>query len=166
MMPDRAGKHGQRLLALGVEDSFGLEPLFQLLECELQRTRADRLHGFCDELHLAPLLIDADAAANQHVEAVLRPEAEKHCLAPEKYDGQLRLGVFQCEVNMARRGGTVIRNLALHPNVAIFLLDQFAHLRHKFANRPDAARRARLVEMEAQLGALVVIGREWIVRSH
>ena len=166
MMPDRARKHGQRLLALGVEEALGLEPFFQLLECKLQRTRADRLHGFCDELHLAALLIDADAAAHQHVQAIFRPEAEKHCLAPEKYDGQLRLGVFQREVNMAGRGGTVIRNLALHPNVAIFLLDQFAHLRHKFAHRPDAARRARLVEMEAQLGALVVIGREWIVRSH
>jgi len=80
-------KQGQRLLAIGVEEAFGLEPLLELLEGKLQRSSADRLHGFGYQLQLAALLIDADAAAHQDVQSILGPEAEKHGLAAESTMG-------------------------------------------------------------------------------
>ena len=149
---DGAGKRGQRALAVGVEEAFGLEALLQLLEGELQRAGADGLHGFGDELHLAALLVDADAAADQHVQAVFRAEAEKHGLAAEEDDGQLGVGVLEGEVDVAGGRGTVVGDLALDPDVAVLLLDQFAHLRHQFADRPDAARGRGSSKCEAQLG--------------
>ena len=137
---DGARKRGQRLLALGVEEAFGLEAFLQLLEGELQRAGADGLHGFGDELHLAALLVDADAAAHQHVQAVFRAEAKQHGLAAEENDGQLRVGVFEGEVDVAGRRGAEVGDFAFDPDVAVLLLDQFAHLRDQLAHRPDAAR--------------------------
>ncbi len=119
----RSREHGQRLFALGVEEAFNLEPLLQLLKCQLERAGANRFHGFGDELHLAALLVDAHAAAHQHVQTILRPKTEQHRLAAEENDGQLRFGVLQGEVNVAGRSGTIIRDLALNPNVAVLLLD-------------------------------------------
>ncbi len=131
-----------------------------MLEGKLQRTGADGLHRLGYELHLAALLVDAHAAANQDVQAVFGAEAEKHGLAAKEDDGELRVGVFEREVHVAGGRGAVVGDLALHPNVAILLLHQLTHLRDQFANRPDAARSPRLVKSEAQLG------REWIVRCH
>ncbi len=81
---DGAGKGGQRALAGGVEEAFGLEALPELLEGQLQRAGADGLHGFSHQLHLASLLVDADTAADQHVQAVLGAEAKQHGLAAKK----------------------------------------------------------------------------------
>ncbi len=50
-----------------VEEAFGFEALFELFEGELERAGTDGLHGFGDQLHLAALLVDAYATANQHV---------------------------------------------------------------------------------------------------
>ena len=138
---DGAGKGGQRALAFGVEEAFGLEPLLELLEGELQRAGADGLHGFGDELHLAALLVDADAAADQDVQAVFRAEAQQHGLAAEEHDGKLRVGVLEGEVDVAGGRGAEVGDLALDPDVAVLLLDQFADLADQFAHRPDAARR-------------------------
>ncbi len=40
---DALGQHGQRLFARGIEEAFGVQALFQLLEGQLQRAEADRL---------------------------------------------------------------------------------------------------------------------------
>ena len=123
---------------------------------KLQRACADRFHRLRDKLHLSALLVNTDAAADQHVQAVFRPKSEKNCLTPEENDWQLRLGVLQREINVARWSGAVIGNLALHPNVAVFLLHELAHLRNQVVHGPDAARGARLFKAEAQLRRLVV----------
>ena len=154
---DGARKCGQRPLAGGVEEAFGLEPLLELFEGQLQRAGADRLHGFGHQLHLAALLVDADPAAHQHVQAVLGAKAQQHGLAAEEHDGQLRVGVFEREVDVAGGRGAVVGDLALDPDVAVLLLDQLANLADQLAHRPDAARRLRLLKGEVELG------RRWIV---
>ncbi len=163
---DRARERGERLLAVGVEETFGFEALFQLLEGELQRAGADGLHGFRDKLQLAALLVDADAAANQDVQAIFGTEAEKHGLAAEEHDGELGLGVLEREVDVAGGRGAEVGNLAFDPDVAVFLLDQLADLGDEFADGPDAARWVRLIEAKPELRSRVEIGREWIVRDH
>ena len=149
---DGAGKGGQRALAVGVEEAFGFEALLELLEGELERACADGLHGFGDELHLAALLVDADAAADQDVEAVFRAEAEKHGLAAEEDDGELGVGVLEGEVDVAGGGGAVVGDFAFDPDVAVLLLDEFADLGDELADGPDAAGRAGLVKGEVELG--------------
>ena len=68
---------GQRAFAFGVEEAFGFEALLELFEGELERACADGFHGFCDELHLSALFVDADASADEDVKAVFRAEAKK-----------------------------------------------------------------------------------------
>ena len=136
-----------------------------MLEGELEGAGADGLHGFGDELHLAALLVDADAAADEDVKAVFRAEAEQHGLAAEEDDGELRVGVFEREVDVAGGGGTVVGDFAFDPNVAEFLFDEFADLRDQLADRPDAARGAGLVEGEVELGLDGVARRHWVESS-
>src|SRR5580658_2262494 len=112
-MPTVRGK------AAGVEEALGFEAFLQLLECELEGASADGFHCLGDKLHLAALLVDADAAADQHVEAVFRAEAEQHGLAAEEDNGKLRVGVFEGEINMAGWGGSEVGDFAFDPDVAV-----------------------------------------------
>ncbi len=137
---------GERALAFGVEEAFGFEAFLELFEGELERSGADRLHGFGDELHLSALLIDADATANEDVEAVFRAEAEEQGLTAEEDNGELRVSVLEREINVAGRGGTVVGDFAFNPDIAILLLDQLADLGDELANGPDAADGDRVVE--------------------
>ena len=157
---DSAGKGGKRAFAIRVKQALGLEPGFELLEGELERPGTDRFHRFGHQLHLSALLIDRDPATDQHPQAVLGAEAKQERLAAEEYDRQLRLGILQREVDMARGGRAAVRDLALHPYIGVFLLHQFADLGDQFADRPDAAAVARLVEVQAKLG------RKWVVVQH
>jgi len=154
----------QRTFAFGVEEAFSLEAFFELLEGELERACADGLHGFCDELHLSPLLVDADAAADQNMQAVFGTEAEKHGLAAEKNDGELGVGVLEGEVDVAGGSGAIVGDFAFDPDVAVLLFDEFAHLGDEFADRPDAAGGARLIEGEVELGYVWIV--DWIARRH
>jgi hypothetical protein len=155
---DGAGKGGQRALAVGVEEALGFEALLELLEGELEGTGADWLHGFCDKLHLSALLVDADAAADEDVEAVFRAEAEEHGLAAKEDDGELGVGVLEGEVDVARGSGTVVGDFSFDPDVAVHLLDEFADLADELTDRPDATGGARVVEGEVELRRDVVSG--------
>jgi hypothetical protein len=53
---------GEGAFAGGVEEAFGEETGFELLEGELEGAGAARFHGFGDELELAAALVDGDAA--------------------------------------------------------------------------------------------------------
>ena len=136
---DGARKCGEGAFAVGVEEAFGLESFLELLEGELEGACADGLHGFGYELELAALLVNADAAADEDMEAVLGAKAEEHGLAAKKHDGQLCVGVLEREVEMTGRGRAVVGDFAFDPDVAELLLDKFADLGDKLANRPDAA---------------------------
>jgi hypothetical protein len=97
------------------------------------------------------------------MQAVLGAEAEKHGLAAEEDDGELRVCVLEGEVNVAGGRRAVIRDLALHPNVAVLLLYQLTHLRNQLVDWPDAARSPRLVKPQAQLGLEAGLRRKSIV---
>ena len=129
---DGAGKGRQGTLAGGVEEAFGFETLLELLEGELERAGADGLHGFGHKLHLAALLVDAYAAANQDVDAVLGSEAEEHGLAAKEDDGELGVSVLEGEVDVAGGGGTVVGDFAFDPDVAVLLLDELTDLGDQF----------------------------------
>ena len=58
-MPILRGSAGSGRLRAGVEQPFGLQPLLQLIERELQRAEALRLQVLADELILALRLVDA-----------------------------------------------------------------------------------------------------------
>ena len=73
---DLAGKRRQRTLARLVEQSFGGQPLLQLIEGELQRAEAFRLEVLADDLVLALRVVDADAAARDDAQSVLRLETQ------------------------------------------------------------------------------------------
>lgn len=145
----RKGRQGT--LAVSVEKTLGFQALLELLESKLQRAHADRFHGFGYELELAALLVNADAAADQDVESVFRAEAKQHGLAAKEHYGQLRVCVFEREVNMAGGGGAVVGDFAFDPDVDIFLLDELADLADEFAYGPDAAGWPRRFKAEAEL---------------
>jgi hypothetical protein len=109
---------------------------------------------------LATLLVDADAAANQDVEAIFRAETKEHGLAAKEDDGELGVGVLEGEVNVAGGGGAIVGDLTFDPNVAILLLDEFADLRDEITDGPDAAGGAWVVEGQVELG------REWVGLEH
>ena len=60
-MPILRGSAGSGRLRAGVEQPFRLQLLLQLLERELQRAEAVRLHVLADDLVLALRLVDARA---------------------------------------------------------------------------------------------------------
>ena len=96
-----AGKRRQRALALLVEESLGFTESRSRGAVQrpvLQAAGADRLHCLSHQLKLAALLVDAHFAAHAKMQAVLGAEAEKHGLAAEEDDGQLRFGVLEREV--------------------------------------------------------------------
>jgi hypothetical protein len=157
---DGARKCRERALTGGVEEAFGLKAFFELLEGELKGAGADGLHGFSDELELSALLVDADAAADEDVEAIFGAKAEEDGLATEENDGQLGVSVFEREVEMSGRGRAVVGDFAFNPDVAVLLLDEFTDLGDKFADGPDAALMMWLVEGEIELR------REWVGRCH
>ena len=161
-----AGKGGQRPLALRVKEALGLKTGLELLEGQLERARADRLHRLGHELHLSSLLVDAAPAAHQHVQTILGTEAQQDGLAAEEHNRELGGGILEREVDVAGGSGAVVGDLALDPDVAVFLLDEFADLADQFAHRPDAARGSRLVEPKAELGAEAGLRREWIFPGH
>ena len=105
---DGAGKGRQGALAFGVEEAFGFKARLELFEGELERSGADGLHRFSDELHLSALLVDADTASDENVEAIFRAEAEEQSLAAEQDDGELGVSILEREVNVARWCGAVV----------------------------------------------------------
>jgi len=101
---------------------------------------------------LAALFVDADAAADHYLEAVLGTEAKEQGLAPEEDDRELRLGVFEGEVEMARGRRAEVGDFALDPDVDVLAFNEFTDPADQFADRPDAAGRRRLLKGEVELG--------------
>ena len=73
---DLARQRRQRALAALVEQPFACEPLLELIERELQRAEALGLEVLADDLILALRVVDADAAARDDAQSVLRLEAQ------------------------------------------------------------------------------------------
>ncbi len=75
-MPILRGSAGSGRLRAWLEQPLGLQLLLQLLERELQRADALRLQVLADDLVLALGVVDAEPAARDDVQAVLRLEPE------------------------------------------------------------------------------------------
>jgi len=157
--PYTARKRRQRALAVGLKKAFGFQPRFKLLKCKLQRASADGLHRFSHKLKLPALLVHAHAPADENMKAIFGTKTEQHSLAAKEYDRELRIGIFEREVNMARGCRPKIRYLALYPHIAILFLNQLANLAHELANRPDAARWTQLFKYQVQLRQVLIVGR-------
>ena len=125
---DALGERGQRTFAVGVEEAFGEEAGFELFEGELERAGAARLHGFGDELKLAAALVDGDAAAHQHGEAIGRTKAEERGLTTEEDNGKLGFAVLEGEVDVAGGCGAAVRDLSLDPEIGVGGLDLLANV--------------------------------------
>ena len=113
---DLARQRRQRPLARGVEQPFGLQPLLQLIEGELQRAEPLRLEVLADELIFALGLVDRDAAARDDVQAVVRLELQVAQRRAEHHALDLRAGVLQREVQVAGVPDAAVRELALDPD--------------------------------------------------
>src|SRR5213080_456438 len=101
---------------------------FQALELALERADARLLQVLDDELVLAPRLVDADAAANQHLRAGTGREADERVLRPEHRAAQLRVPVLEGEVPVAGGRLREVRQFPLNPQHTEPALQQRAHL--------------------------------------
>ena len=115
------------------------------------RRAAKVIHGFGCKLHLSALLVDADPAADQHVQSVFRAEAEQHRLTAEENHRKLRFSVLQREIKVSGGRRPAIGNLTFGPHVWKFPFNKIARPGNQVAHRPDAACRLRLVKHEIEL---------------
>ena len=137
---DRTREAQQGALAPGGEQALGPEAGLQLLEGELQRAQAARLHGVDVELEGAARRIEADARGNQHLHAVCGPEGEYLRGAPEEDRAELAVLVLEREVDVSRRRGAEVRDLARHPHSPHPALERLAHQRGELGDGQDARR--------------------------
>ena len=114
-MPMRRGSAGSGRFRSWSKQTFGGELLLELLEGKLQRAVALRLEVLNVDLVFAARLVDADAAAGHHGEAVLWLDLEIAGLLTEAHGPKLRLAVFEREVVVAAGRGAGVGDLAHHP---------------------------------------------------
>jgi hypothetical protein len=124
--PDLPRQRRQRPLAGGVEQAFGVKPLLQLIERQLQRAEPLGLEVLADELILAFGLVHRQAPACHHAHAVARLEFQIAERRPENHAAHLRAGVFQGEVQMAGVPDPTVRELALDPHLGQLGFQQIA----------------------------------------
>src|SRR5262245_35798081 len=99
--PDASRQQRQLPLARLVEQALGRESSDLLLERELQRADAQRLHDLDDELIFPARLINGQTASQPDFEPVLRLEAHQPVPLPVEDRAQLRLRILQREIPMA-----------------------------------------------------------------
>src|SRR5690606_37000109 len=138
---DAARQGRQRPLALAVEQALRRELALQKLEAAPQLAFAGGFDGLRDELVLAARLVQAHAPENEHLVAVFERDARAPLALAEPAAADLRGGVFQAEVEVARGGACQVRNLAFHPNVPHAALDRLADYTVQVGNGQDDRRR-------------------------
>src|SRR5262245_6395061 len=131
---DLASESRQLALARLIEETLGREPGLELLEGELERAESLRLQQLHDQVILAPLRVDLDAAEGQDVQAVGGLEPNPTPPAPEERGAQLRVGVLQREVRVARAVEAKVGDLAFDPHRGEALLDHLAQPRRQLGN--------------------------------
>src|SRR6185295_9581620 len=80
---DRTRHSRQQTFALDREQSVSRQALFQLLESELLRARAHRLHMLDYELIFAARVVNRKPASRDHVQAIFWYEPNHPILHPE-----------------------------------------------------------------------------------
>ena len=143
---DFAREKGQWTLAGRREQALRLQPAFQLVERDLQRPRSGRLETIADELILALDVVHAHAAARDHLLAVFDAELETARRRSEHHRPDLRPRILQREVDVARRPGPAVRDLAFDGYARELGLEHPADVARELADGQDrgARRRRRL----------------------
>ncbi|MNM55710.1 hypothetical protein D3C81_668580 [compost metagenome] len=103
-------------LAGRVEQSLGLQPRLQFLECAPQCAFAGFLHVVQHHLVLATGVVQGHLATYQHAHALARHELQVLRLHPEHRSAQLRTRVLQGEVQMAGRRARHAAQFGFHPD--------------------------------------------------
>ena len=100
-IPIFLGSAGSGRFRSGLNSPFGLQSLLQLLERELQRPDALRLHVLADDLVLALGVVDAETTARYDVQTVLGLETQIVAGRTEHDGANLRRLVLEREVPLA-----------------------------------------------------------------
>ncbi len=116
-IPIFCGSAGRARLRAGVEQPLFLEPLLQLIECELLRPEPVRLEMLADELVLALRLVHRNPSARDDPHTINRLELQIPQRRSEHEAAQLGGSVLQREIQMARRPDFAIGELALDPDL-------------------------------------------------
>src|SRR6202050_368967 len=98
---DTTRQQGQRLFSTFVEQALVSETLFQLFEGDLQSAGADRLDVADVNLIFAARFIDAERASHGYAKSVLRAKLQAPRLIAKADAPDLRLRVFQREIQMS-----------------------------------------------------------------
>src|SRR6266545_238612 len=123
---DAAGQGGQRALPRGVEKPLRLQLLLQLLERELERAKAVRLHVLADDLVFPLRLVDAEPAARDDMESVLGLEPQIADRRTEHDRLDLRAAILQREIHVPRIPHFAVRDFSLEPHLTERVLNQRA----------------------------------------
>src|SRR5207245_3846622 len=140
---DAAGEPRQRPLAGRVEEALLLELLLQLLEGLLERALAERLEHLHRELVLAAGRVDAEAAADHDLHAVLGAEADEARGRLPHHGPDLRLVVLEGEIPVAGRREAEVADLALDPHVEEIGLEDALDALGQLGDGEGAARQDR-----------------------
>src|SRR2546426_177288 len=136
---DAAGEQRQRFFARGVEEAFGFEAFFQLLEGKLQRALPHQVDFLDVNLIFAALLVDADAAAHGDLQTVLGAELDAALLLLEVNAANLGAIIFQSEINVAGLRFAAVGDFALDGDVGKIFGQQVADLSGQLADGPGLA---------------------------
>src|SRR5262249_32167478 len=136
---DLARERRQRALARGVEQSFVLQPLLQLVEGELQGAEPMRLEMLAHQLVLALRLVDPHAPPRDRPQAVRRLELEIAQRRAEDDRSDLRRAALQGEIEMSGVPDAAVGELAFDPDFTKRLLEQVAHLNGELGDGEDAS---------------------------
>jgi len=103
----------QRLLALGIKQTFGIELLLELFEGQLQLPETEWFHDVDDELILAARLVYADPPLADHLQTIFGSKPQSTLLDAKQDRPNLAVFVFQGEIAVPGRRYAKIGNLAL-----------------------------------------------------
>src|SRR6266404_3931122 len=135
---DAAGEKRQRLLAVGIEEAFGFEAAFELLEGELESAEADRLDVLDVNLVFASGFVDADGAAHGDVQAVFGTKLHGAKLIFETDALYLRAFIFQGAIDVAGLGFMAVGDFAGDPDVGKVASEKVADFGGQLGDREGA----------------------------
>ena len=122
--PDILRMPRDRALALGREKPFGVELLFEPLERLLKRAYSLQLHGQDAQLILTALFVNGERTMEHDLLAIGEEVAIGQQFPAKQHTSELRVGIFEGEINMPRTLCFDIAQLARNPNLTELFFQQ------------------------------------------